>query len=129
MEYWGKVKVRHYKERPATIDKLMYMPAPKPEKSFYPSPEDQMIKKQSSMTIEKMLKMLKPKEEQVLRMIYGIGEGEHKRKEVAKEMDVCRNRICQLEHRAIERITRNPKRVRELKEIYTPKPTNSFYKQ
>ena len=65
--------------------------------------------------IRKVLSTLTPREERVLRMRFGIGEkADHTLEEVGQEFTVTRERIRQIEAKAIRKL-RHPKRSRNLK--------------
>lgn len=68
-------------------------------------------------TIEKVLKTLTPREERIIKLRFGIGdEVEHTLEEVGKEFGVTRDRIRQIEEKAIRKL-KHPARLRNLKEI------------
>ena len=61
-----------------------------------------------------MLKTLSPREEEVLKMRFGIGDGsEHTLEEVGKKFAVTRERIRQIESKALRKL-RHPSRSRML---------------
>ena len=62
-----------------------------------------------------MLQSLTPREEQVIRMRFGIGDGsEHTLEEVGKQFDVTRERIRQIEAKALRKL-RHPTRSEQLR--------------
>ncbi len=64
---------------------------------------------------KKTLKSLTPREEQVLRMRFGVGDGsEHTLEEVGKSFSVTRERIRQIESKALRKL-RHPSRAKRLK--------------
>ena len=66
--------------------------------------------------IKKILNDLTPREQQILKMRFGIdGEIPHTLEEVGKEFNVTRERVRQIQQRAIEKIKEH-KKVNELKE-------------
>jgi len=66
--------------------------------------------------IKKILNDLTPREQQILKMRFGIdGEIPHTLEEVGKEFNVTRERVRQIQQRAIEKI-KDHKRVKELRE-------------
>ena len=63
--------------------------------------------------IEAVLKTLALREEKVLRMRYGLDDGKtHTLEEVGKEFGVTRERIRQIEFKAIKRLKQTPRRNR-----------------
>ena len=66
-------------------------------------------------TTTKVLSSLSPREERVLRMRFGIGvNNDHTLEEVGKEFDVTRERIRQIEAKAIRKL-RHPARSQHLR--------------
>ena len=66
--------------------------------------------------VERALAMLSPKEKEILRLRFGIGEeGEHTLEEVGKRFAVTRERIRQIEAKALRKL-RHPSRSRKLKD-------------
>ena len=66
--------------------------------------------------LEEVLSTLTPREEQVLRMRFGLTDGKpHTLEEVGKEFDVTRERIRQIESKALRKL-RHPSRSRKLKD-------------
>ncbi len=79
------------------------------------SPEDAVINIQLSETTSKVLATLTPREEKVVRMRFGIGERtDHTLEEVGQDFDVTRERIRQIEAKAIKKI-RHPSRSKLVK--------------
>jgi RNA polymerase primary sigma factor len=69
------------------------------------SPLDNAISNNLKKQIEKVLFTLNPKEAKILRMRFGIGEGiTHTLEEIGKEFDVTRERIRQIEIKAIRKL-------------------------
>ena len=67
--------------------------------------------------LEEVLTTLSPREEQVLRMRFGLTDGKsHTLEEVGKEFDVTRERIRQIESKALRKL-RHPSRSRKLKDF------------
>jgi RNA polymerase primary sigma factor len=63
----------------------------------------------------KVLKTLSPREEKVLKMRFGVGEGsEHTLEEVGQSFAVTRERIRQIESKALRKL-RHPSRSRKLR--------------
>ena len=67
--------------------------------------------------LEEVLSTLAPREEQVLRMRFGLADGKaHTLEEVGKEFDVTRERIRQIESKALRRL-RHPSRSKKLRDF------------
>ncbi|OGW58752.1 MAG: RNA polymerase sigma factor RpoD [Nitrospirae bacterium RBG_16_64_22] len=80
-----------------------------------PSPLEFTIKSDLQEQIRKVLQTLTPREEKVLRRRFGIGEAaDHTLEEVGQEFDVTRERIRQIEAKALRKL-RHPNRARKLK--------------
>ncbi|MBI5681734.1 MAG: RNA polymerase sigma factor RpoD [Deltaproteobacteria bacterium] len=80
-----------------------------------PSPAEAVIDHDLSEQTRKVLSSLTPREEKVLRMRFGIGERQdYTLEEVGKVLGVTRERIRQIEAKAVRRL-RHPSRVKILK--------------
>ena len=67
--------------------------------------------------LEEVLATLSPREEQVLRMRFGLTDGKnHTLEEVGKEFDVTRERIRQIESKALRKL-RHPSRSKKLRDF------------
>ena len=67
--------------------------------------------------LEEVLTTLTPREEQVLRMRFGLSDGKsHTLEEVGKEFDVTRERIRQIESKALRKL-RHPSRSKKLRDF------------
>ena len=67
--------------------------------------EDMIINFDNKMKIQDTLLSLKPREAKVLKMRFGIGmKREHTPEEVGRQFDVTRERIRQIELRALEKL-------------------------
>lgn len=78
------------------------------------SPADIMFSNILESQIKHVLSSLTPREEKVLRMRFGIGEkSDHTLEEIGSQMGVTRERIRQIEVKALKKI-RNPARRRKL---------------
>jgi len=79
------------------------------------SPIDAVIMRTLKDHTESVLKSLTPREEQVLKLRFGIGDGtEHTLEEVGRTFNVTRERIRQIEYKALRKL-RHPTRAHLLK--------------
>ena len=79
------------------------------------NPAEAVISMNLSDQTRKVLKTLTPREEKVLRMRFGIGEkNDHTLEEVGQDFDVTRERIRQIEAKALRKL-RHPSRSKSLK--------------
>lgn len=79
------------------------------------SPELQVISRDRKEQISEILKTLTPREEQVLRLRFGLNDGhEHTLEEVGKTFNVTRERIRQIESKALRKL-KHPSRAKKLK--------------
>ena len=79
------------------------------------SPNETLITQDLTTQVERALSTLSPKETAILRLRFGIGEdGEHTLEEVGKRFSVTRERIRQIETKALRKL-RHPLRGRALK--------------
>jgi RNA polymerase primary sigma factor len=79
------------------------------------SPLDSAIRKNLHQQVRKVLNTLTEREEKVLRWRFGIGENtDHTLEEVGQEFDVTRERIRQIEAKALRKL-RHPSRSKQLK--------------
>jgi len=86
------------------------------EKSL--SPGDSLLEKDLVEQIRKLLAGLSPREEKILRLRFGIGEdGECTLEEIGRQFGLSRERIRQIEAKALERL-RDPNRYKEIKEYF-----------
>jgi RNA polymerase primary sigma factor len=77
--------------------------------------------------LEEVLATLTPREEQVLRMRFGLKDGKpHTLEEVGKEFDVTRERIRQIESKALRKL-RHPSRSKKLRISSTEPPQNAVF--
>jgi len=83
-----------------------------------PSPSDMLLEKDLVDHIRKLLAGLSPREEKILRLRFGIGEdGEYTLEEIGKQFGLSRERIRQIEAKAIERL-RDPSRHKQIREYF-----------
>ena len=81
------------------------------------SPVDAVIETNVRDETANILKTLSPKEEKVIRLRFGIGcEREHTLEEIGQEFDVTRERIRQIEAKALRQL-RSPERARHLRAL------------
>jgi len=79
------------------------------------NPSDAVVGMNLSQQTRKVLATLTPREEKVLRMRFGIGEkSDHTLEEVGQDFDVTRERIRQIEAKALRKL-RHPSRAKRLK--------------
>jgi RNA polymerase primary sigma factor len=80
-----------------------------------PSPSDSLLTQDLTQQVERALSSLSAKEAEILRLRFGIGEeGEHTLEEVGQRFDVTRERIRQIEAKALRKL-RSPLRGRGLR--------------
>ncbi|MCF8110757.1 MAG: RNA polymerase sigma factor RpoD [Desulfobacteraceae bacterium] len=85
------------------------------EDKTFMSPSEAAINLNLSEQTRKVLATLTPREEKVLRMRFGVGEkSDHTLEEVGNDFDVTRERIRQIEAKALRKL-RHPTRSRKLK--------------
>ena len=79
------------------------------------SPQEAVISANLSEQTRRVLSSLTPREERVLRMRFGIGEKyDHTLEEVGQDFDVTRERIRQIEAKALRKL-RHPSRAKKLR--------------
>jgi RNA polymerase primary sigma factor len=79
------------------------------------SPSEAVININLKEQTEALLKTLTPREEKVIKMRFGLGDGsEHTLEEVGQNFAVTRERIRQIEAKALRKL-RHPSRSRKLK--------------
>jgi len=85
------------------------------EDERFPSPADIVITRDLEHRARDLLKTLTPREEKVIRMRFGLDEkAEHTLEEVGKDFEVTRERVRQIEGRALHKL-RRASRSRNLK--------------
>jgi RNA polymerase primary sigma factor len=86
------------------------------EKSL--SPNDSLLERDLVNQTRKLLSGLSPREEKILRLRFGIGEdGEYTLEEIGRQFGLSRERIRQIEAKALDRL-RDPNRYKEIKEYF-----------
>ena len=79
------------------------------------SPIDAVLVSNLQDQTRRVLKSLTPREEQVLKMRFGVGDGsEHTLEEVGRSFNVTRERIRQIESKALRKL-RHPSRAKKLR--------------
>ncbi len=79
------------------------------------SPMESVLVSNLQDQTRRVLKSLTPREEQVLKMRFGVGDGsEHTLEEVGRSFNVTRERIRQIESKALRKL-RHPSRAKKLK--------------
>lgn len=74
------------------------------------TPEQTMIKEQLKNVLDELLETLTDREAMVLRMRFGLGLGtDHTLEEIGVQFDVTRERIRQIESKALQKLKNNPK--------------------
>jgi RNA polymerase primary sigma factor len=82
------------------------------------SPTEAMLNVNLKETMESVLKILTPREEQVIKMRFGLGDGsEHTLEEVGRRFSVTRERIRQIEAKALRKL-RHPLHNRMLRDFH-----------
>ena len=78
------------------------------------SPAEAVIRLSLKEQTDSVLKTLTPREEKVIKMRFGVGDGsEHTLEEVGQSFAVTRERIRQIEAKALRKL-RHPSRIRKL---------------
>ena len=80
------------------------------------SPEDVVFETERKTTTNRILLELTPREERVLRMRFGMGAKEHTLEEIGQIYCVTRNRIRQIEAKALRKL-KSASRSRELRPL------------
>ena len=101
------------------------LPCP-PQPTEYECPEEELYRKEVSAFVQEILDVLTPRESKVLRYRFGINlDNDFMLEEIAKMYDVTRERIRQIEMKAIRKL-KNPEL--KLAEVFAPEdcyePTN-----
>ena len=79
------------------------------------SPSDAVINLNLKEQTESVLKTLTPREEKVIKMRFGVGDGsEHTLEEVGQQFSVTRERIRQIEAKALRKL-KHPSRSRKMR--------------
>jgi len=82
------------------------------------SPLDEVLKEQRLQTADQALQMLAPREKEIIRMRFGIGDdAEHTLEEIGQRFNLSRERIRQLEDKALAKLKRS-KKIQELMQSF-----------
>ena len=85
------------------------------------TPEQHMEREQLRNTLNEALETLAPREAKVLKMRFGIGLGtDHTLEEIGNQFDVTRERIRQIEAKALQKL-RNSLKTAKLRSFYEGK--------
>lgn len=93
------------------------------------SPSDTVANNDLKERVREVLKSLTPREEKVLKMRFGIDvASEHTLEEVGKDFSVTRERIRQIEVKALRKL-RHPSRSKKLKTFFDKEFDQSFFEE
>lgn len=83
-----------------------------------PAPDELLFNEDRKAIINHVLGELDPRQRQVVQMRFGLGpyRQEHILEDVARELNVSKNRVMQIEQKALNKL-RHPSRSRQLKEL------------
>jgi RNA polymerase primary sigma factor len=82
------------------------------------SPLDEVLREQRMQTADQALQVLAPREKEIIRMRFGIGEdAEHTLEEIGQRFGLSRERIRQLEDKALNKLKRSRK-IHELMQSF-----------
>ena len=80
------------------------------------APDEAVLKHEMVKLVEEQLESLSPRQALILRMRYGIGCEEHTFDEIGEKFDLTRERIRQIEAKAL-RLLKHPKRSDTLRQL------------
>ena len=102
--------------REISLSDLMQLPG-EAEYLALPSPEDITMRSELREQVEAALRTLTPREKRVIEMRFGIGENsDHTLEEVGQDFEVTRERIRQIEAKALRKM-RHPSRSKNLRQF------------
>ena len=104
-------------------DEFPELPCP-PQPTEYVCPEEELYRKEVSAFVQELLDVLTPRESKVLRFRFGIElECDHTLDEIAGMYDLTRERIRQIEMKAIRKLKHPDFKLREVfwpEDLYQP---------
>jgi RNA polymerase sigma factor (sigma-70 family) len=77
------------------------------------TPEERLVENETMQLIRSKLATLTPKEEKIIRMLFGIGEDQQRPMFVASDFGVSRTRLDQIKKKALRKL-RHPSRAKDL---------------
>ena len=89
------------------------------------APDEGISKQELKDTVADILDSINPREAKILRLRFGFGCREHTLEEVAEYFDVTRERIRQIENKAIRKL-KHPSRSDKLKELVRPESVELY---
>ena len=108
------------------------LPCP-PQPTEYVCPEEELYRKEVSAFVQEILDVLTPRQARVLRFRFGIGlECDHTLEEVAGMYDLTKERIRQIEMKALRRLSHPDFKLREVvapENYYEPTNRRRTYDQ
>ena len=70
-----------------------------------PQPQDELVRQELKNTLQKLLSLLTPRQQQILQMHYGLsGEEPRSMSAISKEMGISKERVRQIEEQAIQKL-------------------------
>ncbi len=70
-----------------------------------PQPQEELVRRELKNTLEILLSQLTPRQQQVLRLHYGLADGEPRSMEsIGKELGISKERVRQIEHQAMDKL-------------------------
>ena len=111
----GECRLKQALIKDKRVENLYLLPAAQTRDKNAVSPSDAVINLSLQEQTRKVLSTLTPREEKVLRMRFGIGEkSDHTLEEVGQDFEVTRERIRQIEAKALRKL-RHPSRSKRLR--------------
>lgn len=112
-----EIRGKEFQKRQKRIDAVVEMPvqqlvAAGAMPQLTPAPDELLFQKEANATIDHLLRELRPREAEVIKMRFGLdGEREHTLEELTSHFHLTKERIRQLEIKALGRL-RHPARSR-----------------
>ena len=70
-----------------------------------PQPQEELVRRELKNAVESLLCQLTPRQQQVMRLYYGIEDGvAHSLQSIAEKLDISKERVRQIEHQAREKL-------------------------